>query len=234
MTRMTPQMEKTETRREFIARALSSLSAGVALVAASRRSLAGQQAGQPDRSAMLHDSMVVRDTQNLFAMDQDAARSVTLPPKPNAVPLLTDSDRDDLEHRIRCQCGCTLDVYTCRTTDFSCRVSPAMHRDVMALVKGGYSAQEIIDAFVGAYGERVLMAPRKSGFDLLAWFAPGVGVIAGAIGLGLLLRRWRSQARTPSPADGMLGRPVAMIDATPEELARLEAAVRGSGEADAD
>ena len=29
-----------------------------------------------------------------------------------------------------------------------------MHRDVIALVEGGYSAQEIIDAFVETYGER--------------------------------------------------------------------------------
>ena len=45
-----------------------------------------------------------------------------------------------------------------------------MHRDVVALVNGGYTAQEIIDAFVGVYGERVRMAPKKSGFN-----AAGVG-----------------------------------------------------------
>jgi cytochrome c-type biogenesis protein CcmH len=116
-----------------------------------------------------------------------------------------------------------LDVYTCRTTDFSCRVSPAMHRDVMSLVQGGYSAQEIIDAFVDAYGERVLMAPRKSGFDLLAWFAPGVSVIIGGAALGVLLHRWRSRPAAP------VHQPAVMIDATPEELARLEAAVKGVG-----
>ena len=79
--------------------------------------------------------------------------------------MLTPTQRDDLEHHIRCQCGCTLDVYTCRTTDFSCQVSPAMHRDVMALVEGGYWAQEIIDAFVETYGERALMAPNKVGLQ---------------------------------------------------------------------
>jgi cytochrome c-type biogenesis protein CcmH len=96
-----------------------------------------------------------------------------------------------------------------------------MHRDVMALVQGGYGPQEIIDAFVGVYGERALMAPRKSGFDLLAWVAPGAAVIVGAAALGVLLRRWRSQ---PAAA---AREPIAMIDATPDELARLEAAVKG-------
>jgi cytochrome c-type biogenesis protein CcmH len=208
---------QSATRREFLARVIAGAGTSAAILAASRLG-----AQQRDRSGMIHDSTLVRrDSQNLFAMDQSAARSVQLPPKPNARPQLTDSQRDDLEHRIRCQCGCTLDVFTCRTTDFSCQVSPAMHRDVMALVQGGYSAQEIIDAFVGAYGERVLMAPRKAGFNLLAWFAPGLGVIVGAGVLGLLLRRWHSEppATPRSPALG--------IDATPEELARLEAAVRG-------
>ena len=44
-----------------------------------------------------------------------------------------------------------------------------------ALVQGGYSAQEIIDAFVDTYGERVLMAPRKSGFNLVGMGDAGAG-----------------------------------------------------------
>ena len=70
---------------------------------------------------------------------------------------------------IHCQCGCTLDVYTCRTTDFSCQVSPAMHRDVMALVEGGYGAQEIIDAFVGHVWRARADGAEEVGFNLLAW-----------------------------------------------------------------
>ncbi len=171
-------------RRQF----LLQLVAGSTAVPIVARIASAQQRG------MIHDSMIVRDSQNLFAMDQSAAKTVTLPPKPNAVPVLTDRERDDLEHRIHCQCGCTLDVFTCRTTDFSCQVSPAMHRDVMELVKGGYGAQEIIDAFVGQYGQRVLMAPKKSGLDLVAWVLPGTAVLAGGGVLALLLKRWGERA----------------------------------------
>jgi cytochrome c-type biogenesis protein CcmH len=200
------------TRREFFVRA----ALGSAALAVSSRGVRAQR-------GMTHDtSLVVRDSQNLFAMDQDAARPVRLPAKPNATPLLTARERDDLEHRIHCQCGCTLDVFTCRTTDFSCQVSPAMHRDVMELVKGGYSAQEIIDAFVGVYGDRALMAPKKSGFNLVAWLLPGTAVIVGGGVLVSLLKRWGERGHRPAV------RPVALdVDATPEELRRLEAAVRG-------
>src|SRR2546426_1069442 len=30
-----------------------------------------------------------------------------------------------IEKRLHCTCGCGLDVYTCRTTDFTCTPSPA-------------------------------------------------------------------------------------------------------------
>jgi len=118
---------------------------------------------------------------NLGAMDQSAARSVRRPPKPNSHPLLTDRERDQqIEGKLRCQCGCTLDVYTCRTTDFSCQVSPAMHADIKSLVDGGYSAQEILDSFVDTYGERVLMAPRPQGFNLFGYLAPFAAFVIGA------------------------------------------------------
>jgi cytochrome c-type biogenesis protein CcmH len=129
--------------------------------------------------------------------------------------------RDDLEHRLHCQCGCRLDIYTCRTTDFTCPLSPAMHRDVMSLVEGGYSAQEIIDAFVVAYGERVLMAPTKSGFNWAGWLVPFVALGGGATFVVLLLRRWRAMQRLQGQASAR-----ASITATPEELAQLERDVR--------
>ena len=147
-------------------------------------------------------------------------RPVKLAPKPNARASMTTLERDDLEHQIKCQCGCVLDVFTCRTTDFSCSVSPAMHSDVLALVDGGYTAPEILGAFQSAYGERVLMAPVKSGFNLLGYTMPFLALGAGAIAIASVLRRWKS--RRPEP---VLAAPPS-ITATSDELARLEQAVR--------
>lgn len=179
----------------------------------------------PAQQRVQHDSMMTTmDSTNLFPMQQDAWKPVTLRAKAGAVASMSDDSRDALEHQIRCQCGCTLDVYTCRTTDFSCRVSPAMHRDVVTLVQGGYSAQEILDAFVNTYGERVLMAPSKSGFNLVGWALPGLLVVAAGVVVAAIIRRWASrQAETPGTT---AAKPAASIDATPEELARLEAAIR--------
>jgi cytochrome c-type biogenesis protein CcmH len=197
-------------RRVFVAQ----LVAG-AFTASLARALRGQATQTPSSP----------DSSNLFAMDQTASRPVHLPPKPGSRVVVSAAERDALEHRLRCQCGCTLDVYTCRTTDFSCQVSPAMHRDVMALVQGGYSAQEILDTFVGVYGEQVLMAPPAAGFNLFGWAAPFVVLGGGAVAVVALLRSWRRAPRGASPlaAAPPKSRPG---DATDEELARLEAAIR--------
>jgi cytochrome c-type biogenesis protein CcmH len=153
-------------------------------------------------------------------MEQDAYRPVKLAPKPNARPSMTDAQRDDLEHSIKCQCGCPLDVYTCRTTDFSCSVSPAMHGDVMSLVDGGFGAGEILAAFKSVYGERVLMSPVKSGFNWLGYTLPFIALAGGGVFVATLLRKWRTPAAAP------VVQPLDAGDATEDEMNRLSAAVR--------
>ena len=133
---------------------------------------------------------------------------------------MSRDERDAFEHRIRCQCGCTLDVFTCRTTDFSCQVSPAMHRDIMSMVAGGYDADEITKTFVGAYGDRVLMAPPKVGFNILGYVLPSIGVGIGAVVLMFVIRGLGRNAPVAAASDP------GAIDASPDELAKLEAAVR--------
>jgi cytochrome c-type biogenesis protein CcmH len=99
-------------RREFL---VGALGAAATLAAVGVRSVGGQQ------------------PTNFVPMDQGSFRPTMRPAKPDATPLLDDDARDALEKQLKCQCGCILDVYTCRTTDFTCSVSPAIHRDVKRL-----------------------------------------------------------------------------------------------------
>ncbi len=154
-------------------------------------------------------------------MQEDAYRRVSLPAKPGATASMSDDERDELEHKIKCQCGCPLDVYTCRTTDFACSVSPAMHGDVLRLVGGGYGATEILRAFRDVYGERVLMSPPRVGFNWLGYIMPFITLAAGAVAVAMVLYGWRPRAAT-------VAAPVvpAPIDASAEEIEKLQAAVR--------
>jgi cytochrome c-type biogenesis protein CcmH len=141
-------------------------------------------------------------------------------------PLAPVTARDNtdaiqaIEKRLRCTCGCQLDVYTCRTTDFTCTTSPAMHQQVLARAAQGRSGQEIVDAFVRENGVAILMAPPKHGFNLAGYFTPSVLILVAAALLIVALRRW---TRAPAPATLAAAKPV---PASPAELERLSRALR--------
>lgn len=202
-------------RREFLGRAI----AGCGGIVIAARTLGAQQGASPPAPGAEQSS----GSSNLFDMNQGAARRVVRPPKTTGRVSLSDDERDALERKIRCQCGCTLDVYVCRTTDFSCQVSPAMHRDVMALVEGGHSAQEILDAFVDTYGEVALMAPKREGFNWAGYLVPFGALAAGGAAVVTVLRGMQQRAaRVAAPARPANAPPLGSAD----ELARLDAAVR--------
>jgi cytochrome c-type biogenesis protein CcmH len=123
---------------------------------------------------------------------------------------VTAADNDPaikaLEHRLRCTCGCNLDIYTCRTTDFTCTYSPALHQEVLALKQGGKSDEQIIDAFVAKYGETVLMAPKPEGFNLAGYLVPGILVVTIALALAWVLAR-RSRRLAIAQAAELPNRP---------------------------
>lgn len=202
-------------RRAFLrqaGRGVALLAVSPALVPAAARALAQGAAAPPAQSVA-----------GGVAMPESDYKPVQRPPKPNAVRQLDDKQVETLERTLACPCPCTLDIYTCRTTDFTCSISPAVHGDIQRLVDGGYTADEVMAALLDTYGDFILMSPRKQGFNLLAWIAPAAAVVGGAVGIGMLLRRWRRPQAAPAT---QAGGGVADADATPEELARLEAALR--------
>ena len=119
----------------------------------------------------------------------------------------------DLEGEIMCPvCDTTLDQSS----------SPAA-RQIKALISAriaaGDSKQEIKDLLVAQYGTKILAAPPKKGFNLLAWFLPIFLLLGGAIVLGLLAWRW-SHTREPGPPAAQLS--PALERRVDEELARYD------------
>lgn len=63
------------------------------------------------------------------------------------------------------------------------------------------TAQQIESELVANYGQAILAAPPHKGFDLLAWWLPIAGVLAGAALLAVGVWRWsRSREEEPVPA----------------------------------
>jgi cytochrome c-type biogenesis protein CcmH len=80
--------------------------------------------------------------------------------------------------------------------------APAAHRIkayIQRRIEQGATRSQIKDELVDQWGKRILAAPPRHGFDLLAWALPLVGLLGGAGVLGLLAWRW-TRAREPEPA----------------------------------
>ena len=147
----------------------------------------------------------------------------------------TDADNDEyiknIERQMRCTCGCNLDIYTCRTTDFTCTTSPALHREVLALQAAGLDAEGILADFVDRYGEDVLMAPKPEGFNLAGYLVPGILITLMGMALTWVLYRRQLRAGASGSGGGEGGEGSGggvYVAATSDELERLQAAIRES------
>jgi cytochrome c-type biogenesis protein CcmH len=155
--------------------------------------------------------------------------------RPRAPTEIADYDEriKAIEQRLACSCGCTLDIFTCRTTDFTCTYSPELHREVVDLDRAGKTAQEILDAFVAKYGEKALMAPKPEGFNLWGYLLPGSAILlaGGALVVFIWGRRVAVVEASAAAASGGGVRPAptsapgSAPTATPEEMERLRRAL---------
>jgi cytochrome c-type biogenesis protein CcmH len=127
----------------------------------------------------------------------------------------------EVEKEVICPvCHETLDLSTSPIAD-------RMRTFIRGRIAAGDTKSEIKAKLVDQFGESVLAAPPKHGFNLLAWLLPLVGLVAGAVALGFLARRWsRERGRSAPLASSANGR--APLDPElerrlDEELARFDA-----------
>ena len=83
--------------------------------------------------------------------------------------------------------------------DSPSRLAADMRALIRTRLAAGVGDQQILDEFVASYGDSILTEPPKRGISLGVWLGPTIGVVLGAVVLGLLLRSWR---RTPSAGTG--------------------------------
>ena len=79
--------------------------------------------------------------------------------------------------------------------------SPAANR-IRAFIRlridRGETKSEIKSQLVDEFGNGILAAPPKRGFNLLAWLLPLAGLLAAGVAVTLAARRWRS-THDPAP-----------------------------------
>jgi cytochrome c-type biogenesis protein CcmH len=118
-----------------------------------------------------------------------------------------------IENQLKCTCGCNLDIFTCRTTDFTCTYSPALHIEIVGLYQSGRTP------------EQSLMAPPAEGFNLAGYLVPGLAVMTVGTMLAVVLLRRNRQAAVALAEGGPASTAASPQAASPEEMERLKQAL---------
>ena len=150
---------------------------GAALLALAPALAGGQPAGSP-----APESGAARGAQR--SLDEAALLG-----PPDGSPLAgaeLDARTRGLGQRMRCPVCQGLSI-----ADSPSASAVAMLSEVRDLLARGYTEEQVLDYFVRAYGEFVLLQPTARGFNLLVWLLPLAAIAAGAVLIALRLRAAR-------------------------------------------
>ena len=92
----------------------------------------------------------------------------------------------------------------CWSQQVSVHQSPAadqMRADIRAMLGQGRSHDEVLEAFVAEYGERILAVPTARGYKLSLYVLPVVLLVASALVLGFFVKRMTGRGAL-APAGG--------------------------------
>ncbi len=84
-----------------------------------------------------------------------------------------------------CSCGCNKLLPDC---DMQC--GEQLREVIAAKIREGWDKPRIAAFLIQAYGEKLLAAPTKQGFNLTAWVTPFLVLGMGALAISLVIRRW--------------------------------------------
>lgn len=93
----------------------------------------------------------------------------------------------EVEEYIMCMCKdkCGKVLANC-----ICKYSEGYRGDIALKLREGLTKNQVIQTFVDRYGEKVLSAPTKKGFNLIVWFAPFIAIILGGVGIRYVVAKW--------------------------------------------
>jgi len=104
----------------------------------------------------------------------------------------------DLENALMCKCDdkCGKVLINC-----TCDTSKETRKTLTSKLESGLTVDQIIKQYVDKYGETVLSAPTKSGFNLSAWIMPFAALVVGGFGVRKVIHSWVRKDSTEKKAE---------------------------------
>jgi len=108
------------------------------------------------------------------------------------------SQMADLENALMCKCDdkCGKVLINC-----TCDTSKETRKTLMSKLESGLTVDQIVKQYVDKYGETVLSAPTKSGFNLSAWITPFAALVIGGLGVRKVIQSWVRPGQTKKDAE---------------------------------
>jgi cytochrome c-type biogenesis protein CcmH len=93
----------------------------------------------------------------------------------------------NLENALMCKCDdkCGKVLINC-----TCDTSKETRKVLMSKLESGLTVDQIVQQYVDKYGETILSAPTKSGFNLSAWIMPFAALVIGGFGVRKVMQSW--------------------------------------------
>jgi cytochrome c-type biogenesis protein CcmH len=122
-----------------------------------------------------------------------------------ASPAAAQQPATDVSNQTAYEVASQLRCVVCQNlsvADSPSEMAQQMRVIVRERLAAGDRPEQVLQYFVDRYGEWILLAPRRRGFNLLIYLFPVVAVVVGLVIVGVLVRRWtrRSTTRPTAPA----------------------------------
>jgi cytochrome c-type biogenesis protein CcmH len=111
---------------------------------------------------------------------------------------------EEVAKKLSCNCG------TCphlTVADCTCSLADHLRAEIQQKINTGMTESQVIQSFVDQYGQTILSAPPRRGFNLMAWILP---FLAFAVGGSVLFVFLKNQQKSNS-------RPTETVQAKPED-----------------
>ena len=119
-----------------------------------------------------------------------------------APPTTATPVNEQTVHDVASQLHCVV-CQTLSVADSPSETANQMRAIIRERLAAGESPEQVRAYFVEKYGDWILLSPPKSGFTLLVWVVPFVGLGIGLVLVAVVVRRWSRapQAAVPVPLD---------------------------------
>jgi len=105
---------------------------------------------------------------------------------------------EDVVHEIAAQLRCVV-CQNLSVADSPSEMASQMRAIIRERLAAGESPADVQRYFVDRYGEWILLAPRRHGFNWLVWLFPLVAVATGFTLVAVIVRRWTRRRREGGP-----------------------------------